>query len=152
MHIKVEAGHLSWEPIPPETWNYTCKVVSGVILSYLILFYLVSVIDFYKFCDLNSSLSNSLSVNFVGKCIPITRGGGIYQEHMNEALDHLRDGSWVLYSLSSFSTYLKIYLLYLTVQTHTSFLNAETTICETIVMNILDLHMKCIYSCAGINN
>ncbi|KAL3525126.1 hypothetical protein ACH5RR_013498 [Cinchona calisaya] len=28
------------------------------------------------------------------KCIPITRGGGIYQEHMNEALDRLRDGAW----------------------------------------------------------
>lgn len=34
---------------------------------------------------------------FAGKCIPITRGGGIYQEHMNEALDRLRDGAWVLY-------------------------------------------------------
>ncbi|KAM7523923.1 hypothetical protein LguiA_013825 [Lonicera macranthoides] len=31
----------------------------------------------------------------LGKCIPITRGGGIYQEHMNEALDRLRDGSWL---------------------------------------------------------
>jgi monolysocardiolipin acyltransferase len=30
-----------------------------------------------------------------GKCIPITRGGGIYQEHMNEALDVLRNGGWV---------------------------------------------------------
>ncbi|XP_071913718.1 N-acylphosphatidylethanolamine synthase-like isoform X3 [Coffea arabica] len=32
----------------------------------------------------------------LGKCIPITRGGGIYQEHMNEALDRLRDGAWVM--------------------------------------------------------
>ncbi|XAR58094.1 1-acylglycerophosphocholine O-acyltransferase [Bertholletia excelsa] len=31
----------------------------------------------------------------LGKCIPITRGGGIYQEHMNEALDHLNDGAWL---------------------------------------------------------
>ncbi|KAG8373565.1 hypothetical protein BUALT_Bualt11G0037700 [Buddleja alternifolia] len=31
----------------------------------------------------------------VGKCIPITRGGGIYQEHMNEALDRLIDGAWL---------------------------------------------------------
>ncbi|KAL3527356.1 hypothetical protein ACH5RR_012012 [Cinchona calisaya] len=31
----------------------------------------------------------------LGKCIPITRGGGIYQEHMNEALDRLRDGAWL---------------------------------------------------------
>ncbi|KAH6799338.1 Phospholipid/glycerol acyltransferase family protein [Perilla frutescens var. frutescens] len=31
----------------------------------------------------------------LGKCIPITRGGGIYQEHMNEALDRLTDGAWV---------------------------------------------------------
>lgn len=31
----------------------------------------------------------------IGKCIPITRGGGIYQEHMNEALDRLRDGAWL---------------------------------------------------------
>ncbi|XP_020890473.1 N-acylphosphatidylethanolamine synthase isoform X2 [Arabidopsis lyrata subsp. lyrata] len=30
-----------------------------------------------------------------GKCIPITRGGGIYQEHMNEALQRLKDGSWL---------------------------------------------------------
>ncbi|KAH9619751.1 hypothetical protein KSS87_000612 [Heliosperma pusillum] len=31
----------------------------------------------------------------IGKCIPITRGGGIYQEHMNEALERLIDGEWV---------------------------------------------------------
>ncbi|WCJ32867.1 Phospholipid/glycerol acyltransferase family protein [Euphorbia peplus] len=31
----------------------------------------------------------------LGKCIPITRGGGIYQEHMNEALERLRDGAWL---------------------------------------------------------
>ncbi|KAL5980172.1 hypothetical protein ACLOJK_036639 [Asimina triloba] len=30
----------------------------------------------------------------LGKCIPITRGGGIYQEHMNEALDRLSEGGW----------------------------------------------------------
>ncbi|KAK9678683.1 hypothetical protein RND81_11G227200 [Saponaria officinalis] len=31
----------------------------------------------------------------IGKCIPITRGGGIYQEHMNEALERLSDGEWL---------------------------------------------------------
>lgn len=31
----------------------------------------------------------------LGKCIPITRGGGIYQERMNEALDRLSDGQWL---------------------------------------------------------
>ncbi|CAK7357546.1 unnamed protein product [Dovyalis caffra] len=31
----------------------------------------------------------------VGKCIPITRGGGIYQEHMNEALERLSGGEWL---------------------------------------------------------
>ncbi|KAL2247146.1 UNVERIFIED_CONTAM: N-acylphosphatidylethanolamine synthase [Sesamum indicum] len=31
----------------------------------------------------------------LGKCIPITRGGGIYQDHMNEALDRLIDGAWL---------------------------------------------------------
>ncbi|KAF8660348.1 hypothetical protein HU200_057928 [Digitaria exilis] len=31
----------------------------------------------------------------LGKCVPITRGGGIYQEHMNEALDVLINGGWV---------------------------------------------------------
>ncbi|EXB36246.1 hypothetical protein L484_013681 [Morus notabilis] len=31
----------------------------------------------------------------LGKCIPITRGGGIYQEHMNEALARLNDGAWL---------------------------------------------------------
>ncbi|CAH1433347.1 unnamed protein product [Lactuca virosa] len=31
----------------------------------------------------------------LGKCIPITRGGGIYQEHMNEALDRLSNGDWL---------------------------------------------------------
>ncbi|KAL2551189.1 N-acylphosphatidylethanolamine synthase [Forsythia ovata] len=31
----------------------------------------------------------------LGKCIPITRGGGIYQEHMTEALDRLSDGAWL---------------------------------------------------------
>ncbi|XP_031247398.1 N-acylphosphatidylethanolamine synthase-like isoform X2 [Pistacia vera] len=31
----------------------------------------------------------------LGKCIPITRGGGIYQDHMNEALERLSDGEWL---------------------------------------------------------
>ncbi|XP_050230605.1 N-acylphosphatidylethanolamine synthase isoform X2 [Mercurialis annua] len=31
----------------------------------------------------------------LGKCIPITRGGGIYQDHMNEALEHLGNGAWL---------------------------------------------------------
>jgi len=31
----------------------------------------------------------------LGKCVPITRGGGIYQEHMNEALDVLVNGGWL---------------------------------------------------------
>ncbi|XP_002528540.3 N-acylphosphatidylethanolamine synthase isoform X1 [Ricinus communis] len=31
----------------------------------------------------------------LGKCIPITRGAGIYQEHMNEALEHLSNGAWL---------------------------------------------------------
>lgn len=37
----------------------------------------------------------SKMVTWTGKCIPITRGGGIYQEHMNEALERLNDGEWV---------------------------------------------------------
>ncbi|KAK6154064.1 hypothetical protein DH2020_013703 [Rehmannia glutinosa] len=37
----------------------------------------------------------STSVNLSRKCIPITRGGGIYQEHMNEALERLTDGAWL---------------------------------------------------------
>ncbi|XP_062113689.1 N-acylphosphatidylethanolamine synthase-like isoform X1 [Humulus lupulus] len=31
----------------------------------------------------------------LGKCIPITRGGGIYQEHMNEAVERLSNGEWL---------------------------------------------------------
>lgn len=31
----------------------------------------------------------------LGKCIPITRGAGIYQPHMNEALERLNDGDWL---------------------------------------------------------
>ncbi|XP_021736611.1 N-acylphosphatidylethanolamine synthase-like [Chenopodium quinoa] len=31
----------------------------------------------------------------LGKCIPVTRVGGIYQEHMNEALERLSDGEWL---------------------------------------------------------
>ncbi|RLM73962.1 N-acylphosphatidylethanolamine synthase isoform X2 [Panicum miliaceum] len=31
----------------------------------------------------------------LGKCVPITRGGGIYQEHMDEALDVLVNGGWL---------------------------------------------------------
>lgn len=37
----------------------------------------------------------SKMVTCTGKCIPITRGGGIYQEHMIEALERLKDGEWV---------------------------------------------------------
>ncbi|XP_010266318.1 PREDICTED: N-acylphosphatidylethanolamine synthase isoform X4 [Nelumbo nucifera] len=38
----------------------------------------------------------------LGKCIPIRRGAGIYQEHMNEALDRLSDGAWVMPEKSFF--------------------------------------------------
>ncbi|KAF9602882.1 hypothetical protein IFM89_031828 [Coptis chinensis] len=38
---------------------------------------------------------NAENLHCTGKCIPITRGGGIYQEHMNEAIDRLREGGWV---------------------------------------------------------
>ncbi|EMS49070.1 Putative lysophosphatidylcholine acyltransferase [Triticum urartu] len=31
----------------------------------------------------------------LGKCVPITRGAGIYQDHMNEALEVLSTGSWL---------------------------------------------------------
>ncbi|TQD76272.1 hypothetical protein C1H46_038190 [Malus baccata] len=31
----------------------------------------------------------------LGKCIPITWGGGIYQEHMNETLERLSECSWL---------------------------------------------------------
>ncbi|CAO2044139.1 unnamed protein product [Urochloa humidicola] len=31
----------------------------------------------------------------LGKCVPIARGGGIYQEHMNKALDVLINGDWL---------------------------------------------------------
>ncbi|KAF2312541.1 hypothetical protein GH714_035010 [Hevea brasiliensis] len=36
-----------------------------------------------------------LSFDALGKCIPIIRGAGIYQEHMNEALEHLSNGAWL---------------------------------------------------------
>lgn len=31
----------------------------------------------------------------LGKCIPVTRGGGIYQPAMSEALDRLNEGEWL---------------------------------------------------------
>lgn len=31
----------------------------------------------------------------VGKCVPVTRGAGIYQDHMNEALEVLSTGGWL---------------------------------------------------------
>lgn len=40
-------------------------------------------------------ITKMVMVTCTGKCIPITRGGGIYQEHMNEALERLNDGEWV---------------------------------------------------------
>ncbi|KAK0592406.1 hypothetical protein LWI29_018572 [Acer saccharum] len=43
-------------------------------------------------CFKNSLLSYFFRL---GKCIPITRGGGIYQEHMTEALERLNDGAWL---------------------------------------------------------
>ncbi|ONH97417.1 hypothetical protein PRUPE_7G189000 [Prunus persica] len=40
--------------------------------------------------------SSMLSYFFrLGKCIPIIRGGGIYQEHMDEALERLSEGEWL---------------------------------------------------------
>ncbi|TXG69494.1 hypothetical protein EZV62_004429 [Acer yangbiense] len=41
------------------------------------------------------TVSNHMSTSVIGKCIPITRGGGIYQEHMTEALERLNDGAWL---------------------------------------------------------
>ncbi|KAI3926806.1 hypothetical protein MKW92_014193 [Papaver armeniacum] len=43
-------------------------------------------------CFRNSMLSYLFRL---GKCIPIKRGGGIYQEHMEEALERLSDGAWL---------------------------------------------------------
>ncbi|XP_076933404.1 N-acylphosphatidylethanolamine synthase-like isoform X2 [Bidens hawaiensis] len=43
-------------------------------------------------CFKNSLLSYFFRL---GKCIPITRGGGIYQEHMTEALELLSNGEWL---------------------------------------------------------
>ncbi|KAK4839716.1 hypothetical protein QYF36_024309 [Acer negundo] len=43
-------------------------------------------------CFKNSLLSYFFRL---GKCIPITRGGGIYQEHMTEALERLNNGAWL---------------------------------------------------------
>ena len=37
-----------------------------------------------------------LSLSSSGKCVPIVRGGGIYQENMDEVLDILAQGGWVL--------------------------------------------------------
>lgn len=34
-------------------------------------------------------------VVFAGKCIPITRGAGIYQPRMGEVLDRINEGDWV---------------------------------------------------------
>ncbi|KAK3027585.1 hypothetical protein RJ639_042261 [Escallonia herrerae] len=42
-----------------------------------------------------SHVEEDKSNKTAGKCIPITRGGGIYQEHMNEALDRLSEGEWL---------------------------------------------------------
>lgn len=42
----------------------------------------------------------------VGKCIPITRGAGIYQPHMGEALERLNEGNWVSKFLSVALTFL----------------------------------------------
>ncbi|KAF3327626.1 N-acylphosphatidylethanolamine synthase-like isoform X1 [Carex littledalei] len=43
-------------------------------------------------CFKNSLLSYLFRL---GKCIPITRGAGIYQQHMNEALQILSRGEWL---------------------------------------------------------
>ncbi|XP_062109844.1 N-acylphosphatidylethanolamine synthase-like [Humulus lupulus] len=45
----------------------------------------------------DTCFTSNLSSYFfrIGKCIPIIRGGGIYQEHMNEALEKLSTGSWL---------------------------------------------------------
>ncbi|KAK6928760.1 Phospholipid/glycerol acyltransferase [Dillenia turbinata] len=46
-------------------------------------------------CFRNTIHSYFFRLDWTGKCIPITRGAGIYQEHMNEALDRLSDGAWL---------------------------------------------------------
>lgn len=42
----------------------------------------------------NHNFFKSLSNN-AGKCLPIKRGAGIYQPHMNRALDVINGGEWV---------------------------------------------------------
>ncbi|XVF13806.1 hypothetical protein REPUB_Repub08aG0239500 [Reevesia pubescens] len=50
--------------------------------------------------DVKPALLSALDAEYeknpfeVFKCIPITRGAGIYQEHMNEALRCLNNGAW----------------------------------------------------------
>ncbi|XWS33978.1 hypothetical protein CRYUN_Cryun22dG0128500 [Craigia yunnanensis] len=45
--------------------------------------------------DLAQIITSSSPAQKVCKCIPITRGAGIYQEHMNEALQCLNNGAWL---------------------------------------------------------
>lgn len=53
--------------------------LTGLMIAFFSFFLLQSAIDLH-----------------VGKCIPITRGAGIYQPHMAEALERLNEGEWVI--------------------------------------------------------
>jgi hypothetical protein len=65
----------------------------------------------FFFCSHFSSflMTGDLYLIFIfidtGKCIPITRGEGIYQQHMNEALHILGQGEWVEIPYFRFSFY-----------------------------------------------
>uniref|UniRef100_A0A7I4DTD1 Tafazzin family protein n=1 Tax=Physcomitrium patens TaxID=3218 RepID=A0A7I4DTD1_PHYPA len=52
--------------------------LTGLMIAFFSCFLLQSAIDLH-----------------VGKCIPITRGAGIYQPHMAEALERLNEGEWL---------------------------------------------------------
>lgn len=65
--------------------------------SMLSYFFRLGKVNCLSWFDFGLVLDSDM-VSCTGKCIPITRGGGIYQEHMNEALERLSEGEWVITS------------------------------------------------------
>lgn len=59
-----------------------------------ISFCMVRMVECSKQCTFSSYFFHSLC-SLIGKCIPVVRGGGVYQQAVDLCIEKLANGDWV---------------------------------------------------------